>query len=98
MPFQPGQSGNPAGRPKELPDLKRQCRELLPEVITALKAALGTSAERVQAANTLLAYGFGKPVARIEHRIIRTVGDLTDEELQGLLASAGEEMAAESLH
>lgn len=99
MPFKPGQSGNPAGRPKEILDLKRMCREMLPEVIEALRQSLTSgSAERVQAANTLLAYGFGKPVARVDHRIIRSVGDLTEDELSAILAAGEQEMTEERVH
>lgn len=85
--FVKGQTGNPAGRPKAIHDLKRMCQEALPEIIAALIDALDKSTERVQAANTLLAYGFGKPIARVEHRLIRSMSDLTDEELAALIAS-----------
>ena len=37
-----------------------------------------------------MAYGYGKPVARIDHRIIRSASDLTDEELAALVASGDE--------
>lgn len=82
-----GVSGNPAGRPKAIHDLKRLCQEALPEIVAALIAALDKPTERVPAANVLLAYGFGKPIARVEHRLIRSMSDLTDEELAALIAS-----------
>lgn len=85
--FKPGQIGNPKGRPKKIHDLKTACQDLLPDILAALQLALTTRTERVQAANTLLAYGFGKPLARVEHRLIRDWSDLTDEELKALEAT-----------
>lgn len=97
MPFQPGQSGNPAGRPRVPPEFKQACRELTDTALTALTEALKVSGERVPAAALIMAYGYGKPVARIEHRIIRTVGDLTDEELAGILASVQDETSGQGV-
>lgn len=97
MPFEPGQSGNPGGRPKSNPDLKAACRALTEKVLAAWTAALDAPGERVSAGDRIMAYGYGKPVARIEHRIIRTVGDLTDEELAGILASVQDETSGQGV-
>jgi HEAT repeat protein len=56
--FQPGQSGNPAGRPKGIEAL---AREHTPAAIAALVDALRSPKERVPAAVALLDRGWGKP-------------------------------------
>jgi hypothetical protein len=38
--FQPGQSGNPSGRPKETADLRARFRALTPKAIAVLEAVL----------------------------------------------------------
>lgn len=95
--FRKGDVNNPKGRPAAIRDLKLACQEMVPEIIVALKAALQAPSERVQASGLILAYGFGKPVARIDHRVIRSISDLHDEELLAVMASADDE-AGESLH
>lgn len=63
MPFQPGQSGNPSGRPKEDPQLKAMAREHTEAAIGVLANALSDPDPRVQikAAEVLLDRGYGKP-------------------------------------
>jgi len=61
--FQPGQSGNPAGRPKGIEAL---ARAHTPEAIAALVDALRSPKERVSAAVALLDRGWGKPKITIE--------------------------------
>lgn len=90
MPFEPGKSGNPGGRPKGNTDLRKACRDLTDDVLTAWKAALLVPGERVMAGDRIMAYAYGKPVARIDHRIIRSTADLSDEELAALIASGDE--------
>lgn len=85
--FRKGESFNPKGRPLVMKDLKLACQEMVPEIVAALKLALTKPSERVPAAALALAYGFGKPVARVEHRLIRSMADLSDEELAALIAS-----------
>jgi hypothetical protein len=92
-----GQSGNPTkkgriGRPRGSyrVDLKDMCREVAEEAVAALRAALKDKSTVVGAANTLLAHGFGKPMAVTTVRVIRTVEDLSEEELR-MLAGGTEE-------
>ena len=59
--FQPGQSGNPSGRPKIIKDLQELARVHTPEALAALVAALDKPGERVAAASALLDRGYGKP-------------------------------------
>lgn len=61
-------------------------REFTPEIIEALRQSLKTSGDRVAAANTLLAYGYGRPIQSVNHRVIRSWSELTGEELDALIA------------
>ena len=73
MPFKPGQSGNPAGKPigtvSILPEfknksLKQICKELSISVaMPQVKKHAETG--NMQACELLLAYGFGKPVQQV---------------------------------
>lgn len=66
QPWQKGQSGNPAGRPKSYGKFRKLCREATPEALEALRAALAEPGERVPAAKTLLEFGWGKaPTAEV---------------------------------
>ncbi|MDR3439869.1 DUF5681 domain-containing protein [Telmatospirillum sp.] len=68
-PFQPGQSGNPGGRPKVIAEIRKLAQEHAPEAIKTLVDICtnpkASSAARVAAANSLLDRGFGKPVQPI---------------------------------
>jgi hypothetical protein len=69
MPFQPGQSGNPSGRPKENAEVKALARQHAAAAIETLAAIMQDSLSpppaRVAAANSLLDRGFGKPVQEV---------------------------------
>jgi hypothetical protein len=55
---------------------------LRPDAFIALEAALAVPGERVQAANTILAYSDGKPQATLNIRKITRLEDLDEEELR----------------
>lgn len=63
--YRPGQSGNPAGRPRVAGQLRELMRELTPEAIEAVKQAVrnyhGDMRMAMEAAKLVLAYGYGKP-------------------------------------
>lgn len=69
MPFQPGQSGNPSGRPKENAEVKALARQHAAAAIETLAAIMGDTgmppASRVTAAQALLDRGYGKPVQEV---------------------------------
>lgn len=71
MPFEPGQSGNPGGRPKADVRLREMAREHTEAALQALVAALDDEKTRVSAAIALLDRGYGKPV--------QAVGNAEDE-------------------
>lgn len=70
MPFRPGQSGNPGGRPKAEISLRDLAREHTQDAVATLVAIMkdnaAVSAARVSAAQALLDRGYGKPKQEIE--------------------------------
>jgi hypothetical protein len=74
--FQPGQSGNPGGKPKKLAELVDLARSLAPDAIKALHeiAVHGRSEKcRIVAAVALLDRGFGKPRVAVESQADRPI-------------------------
>lgn len=63
MAFQPGQSGNPGGRPKENAEVKALARQFCLEAIEKLAWIMrnGDNKEAKAAADSLLDRGIGKP-------------------------------------
>lgn len=61
-PFEPGQSGNPGGRPKMPEELKAAMRGLADTAIKVLREAMegDDPRSRILAANTVLDRGYGK--------------------------------------
>jgi hypothetical protein len=93
-----GQSGNPSGKPKMNVELRQACRDMTAEVLEALRGRLHTAKDAVAAANLILAYGYGRPVQNVNARVIRSMGDLSDEELQAIIAAGDAETQSESVH
>ena len=69
MPFKPGQSGNPGGRPKENDEIKKLAKTHGPLAIERLAhwAKSDNARASVAASQALLDRGFGKPEQAIEH-------------------------------
>jgi hypothetical protein len=69
--FQPGQSGNPGGKPKGLAEVQQLARAHTVTAINTLaqiaSAAKAPPAARVSAAQALLDRGWGKPMQPMEH-------------------------------
>ncbi|MGC5779491.1 DUF5681 domain-containing protein [Methylobacterium sp. NFXW15] len=64
MAFQPGQSGNPGGRPKasaRVRDAAREHTERALQVLVEIATEGESEAARVAAANAILDRGYGKP-------------------------------------
>jgi hypothetical protein len=98
-PFEPGQSGNPAGRPKVSVTFQALCREERPALFEKLKAIAYEEGHRhqIRGIELMLAYDLGRPVQTQNVRTIRSFADLTDEELAALV-SEGEADAAGIRH
>ena len=67
--FQPGQSGNPGGRPKasaKVRDLAREYTEQALQVLVQIATEGESEAARVAAANAILDRGYGKPSQPID--------------------------------
>jgi hypothetical protein len=70
--FQPGVSGNPNGRSPIIDNLRDRAREHCGEAIETLVAALRSAPwpARIVAANSLLARGYGLPLASVDLNLI----------------------------
>lgn len=70
MPFQPGQSGNPGGRPKASARVRDAAREHTESAIDVLVSIMtntdAATAARVAAASAILDRGYGKPTQPID--------------------------------
>ncbi len=71
--FEKGKSGNPSGRPKDLPEFRRRAREAVNEHVLQKWIDEVTSGgdDWMKASELLAAYGYGKPSQTV---------DLTDGE------------------
>jgi hypothetical protein len=83
MPFKPGQSGNPSGRPIMPEELKTKIREAVPGVIDFWIKTYANLEEsfpnRNKAAENLIAYGYGKAKEIIDLDLSGHVDGMTIE-------------------
>lgn len=65
--FMPGQSGNPGGRAKTLPELKAKCRDMTDKILERLTVIIdhGEHKDSVAASKLVLAYAYGNPTQPI---------------------------------
>ena len=98
--FQPGQSGNPSGRPRrQIENLANEARKLTSLALGTLEQICRgempgvTPRDRLAAANAILDRGHGKPIAPVDLLTInRKVDELSDAEfaqLDARLVAAG---------
>ena len=69
IPWQPGQSGNPGGRPKGSKEFRERCREFADEKGLPVLIEIAETAkhkDRMGAVKLLLEYGYGKPIQGVE--------------------------------
>ena len=89
--FQPGQSGNPGGKPKAIITVVEAARartvEAIETLTTIMRDKKATSSARVSAAIALLERGWGKAPQSISiKRDPSEMGHLTDDELIAIAA------------
>ena len=84
--FKPGQSGNPGGRKKGLPELEALARSHTAAAIQALVDALTDPRLKVHAAEALLDRGYGRPTQRIDAQV-NVLDSLNADELSSLEAA-----------
>ncbi|MDE2106112.1 MAG: hypothetical protein KGL39_53310 [Patescibacteria group bacterium] len=93
MPFKPGQSGNPGGRPKGGHDVRELARSHGPDAIKTLAAIMCSEDAppnaRASAACALLDRGYGKPDQTVNLNDKRDAADWTRAELVAFLHDAG---------
>ena len=95
MPFKPGQSGNPGGRKPTDHRFMEEIRKREPAALDVLDAAMKLKkgekpeAQAVRAAETVIAYSRGRPVQTQNVRVIRSIEDLSEEELMVLAGMEG---------
>lgn len=91
MAFVKGKSGNPNGRPKENPEIKRLAQENGREAIHTLVEHMRNTDDRkasIQACNALLDRGFGKPLQSTEHTGFIGIKELTKEQTDAAVRNA----------
>ena len=82
--FQPGKSGNPGGRPKEVEAVRRQhTGEAIQTLAAIMRDGKEPAAARVRAAECVLDRGWGRPETAANVKRPRDVRDLSTD---GLLA------------
>jgi hypothetical protein len=91
--FQPGQSGNPGGRPKIPAEVKELAKAHTEEAIRTLAEVMGDSSAphsaRVNAAEKLLDRAWGKSESTVNVNDSRTPRDLSTAELLSAIAALG---------
>jgi len=82
--FQPGQSGNPGGRPRLPDELKARLRDLSDQAVDTLEAALRSDDDRIRvaAAAQILDRAYGKAVTPVDATM--RGADLAGEHLKAL--------------
>src|SRR5712675_891891 len=99
MTFQPGKSGNPGGRPKELKGIQDLARVHCPEAIKTLAAVCKngkSEAARVTAAVALMDRGYGRPpqFSTGDAAQFRRAIEMSDDELASIATGSGEGTSA----
>lgn len=97
-PFQPGESGNPGGRPRGLTELRLAARahtmEALNILVSLMRSKRVSASSRVRAINALLDRAWGKPVQELlveGAMVIESHDNMTRDELARDMERIGRE-------
>jgi hypothetical protein len=98
--FQPGQSGNPGGRPKIVGEVQQLAREYTVDAIETLASIMqdpkAPAAARTVASNSILDRGYGRPLQTLNTNVdSRPARELTDAELNQRIAELEDKIAAD---
>lgn len=93
MAWQKGETGNPGGRPKGSFAWREEVNRLEPKawklwercIEKGLAAKSGPSPVAIRAASEVIAYAHGRPAQTQNVRVIRTIEELSNEEIEALL-------------
>jgi hypothetical protein len=83
IPFKPGVSGNPGGRPKEDPNLRASCRKLTQQVLDRFEYLLQNAKREdtiIRVGMAILSYGYDLPMQGVKHTGNVGLSVLTPEE------------------
>jgi hypothetical protein len=95
--FVKGQSGNPGGKPKAGYNFLHEIRKYEPRAIEVLCRAMQCEKGghpdpiAIRAAELVVAYSRGRPAQTQTVRVIRSLEDLSDEELHALIGDTGDQ-------
>lgn len=95
MPFKPGQSGNPGGRPKGIAAIAREHTD---RAIEVLVEGMESGDERVKqaAASAILDRGWGKPITMTAD-MTKRMDDWSDDDIDTALAALRATISNDSL-
>ena len=97
MPFKPGRSGNPGGRPKivgEVQDLAREhTAKAMQTLVSVMNDEKAPPAARTTAAIAMLDRGYGRPAQFVGIESNKRLDERSDEELMAIIAAGDEEDA-----
>jgi hypothetical protein len=98
MPFKPGESGNPGGKPREIEGIAEMCRRWTPDIVRVfariVKDRKQPAASRVSAGIALLDRGWGRPpsFSTSDPVDFKRATDMSDAELIAIARAGGIEV------
>ena len=91
MPWKPGQSGNPAGRPPVDNPIQKLARQYAPEAIRTavriMRSARSYDSSRLGAIGVILERAYGKPKQELDVSHGRKASEMSDDEIAERLAA-----------
>ena len=76
-------------------EARELARSLAPAAFAALKKALNRPGERVSAAQAILDRAYGKPQQSVNVRVIKSISELSDDELRAIAGETEHQLTIE---